>query len=254
NAGENFYAKMMRIEDIIIDPDIARLFKMSDNTREIIAQDIKEQGFDKGQPLSLWKGKNIVLDGHTRLAAAREAGLEEIPVVEREFENKEDAILYTFERQVIRRNLTADEIITAVELMPETRSRKGQGRTAAQLAERLKVSEAHIYQIRAILKKAAPEEIDAVRTGKTSVMETYLKINPPKPRERDTEPYVAVHDSILVSRLDILKSAVVLLAGAAETKAALLLVNHFFRKNERKAFIKVLPENIKRFLEEIQPV
>jgi ParB family chromosome partitioning protein len=255
----------MRIEDIIIDPDIARLFKMSDNTREIIAQDIKERGFDKGQPLSLWKGKNIVLDGHTRLAAAKEAGLEEIPVVEREFEDKEDAILYTFERQVIRRNLTADEIITAVEMMPETRSRKGQGRTAAQLAERLKVSEAHIYQIRAILKKAAPEEIDAVRTGKTSVKETYLKINPPKPREQDAEPEVGAQTgermtelsgSILVSRLDILKSAVVLLAEAKEAKAALLLVQHFFRKNERETFLKVLPESIRKAFKkpEAQPV
>ena len=53
---------------------------MSDATREEIRESIARAGFDKGQPLSLWKDKNLLLDGHTRLAAAKEAGLIEVPV------------------------------------------------------------------------------------------------------------------------------------------------------------------------------
>jgi ParB family chromosome partitioning protein len=277
NAGKNYYAKMMRIEDIIIDPEIARVFKMSDEIRETVREDMKENGFDKSQPLGLWKGKNVVLDGHTRLAAAREAGLEEVPVVELEFEDKEDAILYTFERQVIRRNLSIAEIITAVEMMPEARSRKGRGRAVAQLAERLKVSQSHLYQIKAILKKASPEDIEAVRAGTAPVKETYLKLRPPKhsrhgglpdrvateqqeDRPREPEPKQADRpqkpEPHWLTRAGILTSAVVLLADAKEPNAAVLLVNHFFRKDERTSFIRSLPENAKRLfaLEDIIPV
>jgi ParB family chromosome partitioning protein len=253
NAGKNFYAKMMRIEDIIIDPDIARVFKMSDTIREEIKQDIKRHGFDKGQPLGLWKGKNVVLDGHTRLAAAKEAGLEEVPVIELEFEDKEDAILYTFERQVIRRNLTPAEILRAVELMPNTRARKGEGRSAEQLARRLGVSAAHIYQTRAILEKAPEADVEAIKNGRKSVKEVYLSVNPPKqPRqEKDTDEILK---AIPTARLDILKSAVILLTEAKETKAARLLMEHFFRKDERAVFMETLPEKIGQMLSQVQSV
>jgi ParB family chromosome partitioning protein len=260
NAGKNYYAKMMRIEDIKIDPEIARVFKMSDEIREAVKEDIQEHGYDTSQPLGLWKGRDIVLDGHTRLAAAKEAGLEEVPIVELEFEDKGDAILYTFERQVIRRNLTAAEIMRAVELMPETRSRKGQGRTAAQLAQRLKVSEAHIYQARAILKKGTQEDIEAVKAGTLPVKRAYLKVNPPKEPGEDTiaeqagKRTVELAGFTSVNLLDILKSAVVLLSEAKEAKAALLLIHHFFRKHERESFMNILPQEARKLLADILPV
>jgi ParB family chromosome partitioning protein len=240
NAGKNYYAKIMRIDDIVIDPEIARIFKMSDETREEITRDIRENGFDKSQPPTLWKGKNIVLDGHTRIAAAKAAGLEEIPVAEKEFEDKDDAILYTFERQVIRRNLTQAEILTAVQLMPERRNRRGEGRSAAQLARRLGVSEAHIYQAKSVLEKAPIEDIEAIKNGEKKIKPVYLKVNPPKTS-------AAGHDGVL-------KSAVILLAEAGENRAALLLTEHFFRKNEREAFLGTLPEKARISLSGTQSV
>ena len=239
NAGKIYYAKTMKIDQIVIDPEIARLFKMSDATREEIKESIVHKGFDKGQPLSLWKDKNLLLDGHTRLAAAKEAGLTEVPVVEMDFEDKEDAILYTFERQVMRRNLTQAEILTAVKLMPAEKARKGEGRTAGKLAERLGISEAHVYQVQAILREGSEEDIEAVKSGEKPVKTVYTALRPPK-----KEKPVELHGSMP----DILKSAVVLLAGAKEEKAALVLVNHFFRKQERDAFMKTLPKNVREVL------
>jgi ParB family chromosome partitioning protein len=244
NAGKNYYAKTMKIEDIIIDPEIARLFKMSDATREEIKESITKKGYDKGQPLSLWKDKNLLLDGHTRLAAAKEAGLIEVPVVEMDFEDKEDAILYTFERQVMRRNLTQEEIVTAVKLMPAGRARRGEGSTAGKLAGRLGISEGHIYQVQAILREGSPEDIEAVKSGEKPVKTVYTALRPPK-KDRAVEE---AGKASVEARLDILKSAVTLLAEAKEEKAALLVVHHFFKKHEREAFIKLLPKNVRERL------
>ena len=241
NAGEQHYARMMRIDDIKIDPEIARVFKMSDDIRESIKESMRERGYDINEPLVLWKGRNVVLDGHTRLAAAREAGLDEVPVTELEFGAKDDAILYTFDRQLIRRNLTQAEIVTAVEMMPKTRYRRGQGRAVEHLAERLKVSPAHLYQIRTILDKASPEDVEAVRAGVVPVKETYLKL------KNKVSPSLG-------TRGDLLKSVVVLLAEAKEKQAAILVVNHFFKKNEREAFIEALPQEVRHILPDILPV
>ena len=106
NAGKNYYAKMMRVDEIVIDPVISQVFIYKQQMAEEISKRIKADGYDKSQPLALWKGKNILLDGHTRLAAAKMAGITEVPVVEMGFEEKEDAILYTFQRQALRRNLS----------------------------------------------------------------------------------------------------------------------------------------------------
>jgi ParB family chromosome partitioning protein len=127
NAAKNIYAKAMRVDDIIIDPEISQIFKIQKNMQHEILQKIKNLGFDKSQPLTIQKGTNVLLDGHTRLAAAKDAGLEEVPVVEMEFDDRKAAMMYTFERQALRRNLSASEILKAAQMLPDERNRKGEG-------------------------------------------------------------------------------------------------------------------------------
>ena len=182
NAGKNYYAKTMRVEDIVVDPLISQVFIYKREILNEVCKSIREKGYDKSQPIAVWKGTNIVVDGHTRLAAAKEAGLEEVPVAEMEFAGKEEAILYTFERQVLRRNLTAAEILTAVQMMPERKAKDGTGSAAYQLAEKLGVSESHLYKARKILKEAAPEDIEAVKAEEKTVKEVYNKLRKPKPK------------------------------------------------------------------------
>jgi hypothetical protein len=126
NAGKNLIAKPFRIDDIVIDAKISSVFKVSDKMRSEIMKKINAEGYDKSQPIVLWEtedGKYILVDGHTRLAAAKALGLTEIPAVIMDFATFDEAILYTFERQMVRRNLTQGEIVTAVELMPKMASR-----------------------------------------------------------------------------------------------------------------------------------
>ncbi|MDR2510628.1 MAG: ParB N-terminal domain-containing protein [Spirochaetaceae bacterium] len=183
NAGKNYYAKMMRIEDVVVDPEISKVFVYQNKIFEEITRSIRDEGYDKSQPIVVWKERNVVLDGHTRLAAAKTAGLEEIPAVDLEFEDKEDAILYTFERQVIRRNLTSGEILTATQMLcgrAGHRKHDGKGRAADILAERLGISRATVCRAKKVLEEAPEEAIEAIRKGEKTIGETYKEITKPK--------------------------------------------------------------------------
>jgi ParB-like chromosome segregation protein Spo0J len=248
NAGKNYMARTVRIADIVIDPEISRIFKIHDKTRDEIRAKIKRFGYDKSQPVVIWKGQNILVDGHTRLAAAKESGLEEIPTVEMEFEDREAALLYTFERQVVRRNLTGPEILTAARMLHGRKERDGKGRAAELLADRLGISASTVYQAQAILREAAEADVQAVRNGEQSIKAAYNKMKE-KSASRPAEKTFPVTDAqSLPEHIKLLKAAVLLLVDADEKKAAELLVAHFLKKHEKEGFYTLLPEHTRNTL------
>jgi ParB family chromosome partitioning protein len=240
NAGETF-SKLVRISDIKIDPEISKIFTRSDKIRDEIKTKIEKFGFDKSQPVTLWKGKNIIVDGHTRLEAAIENNLEKIPAVELEFETHDDAILYTFERQAIRRNLTPADILKAAQLMKGPKTRDGTGRKADLLAERLGVCAATIYQARKIAKEASKEDITAIQKGETSLKAVYKKLTKP-----NDSIFTVTDAQNLPENVKFLKGAVILLAEARESTALKLLINHFLKKHEKNGFYRLLPEPLQQ--------
>ena len=48
-----------------------KLFPIQEETLAAISQDIEGNGFDPVFPLVVWEEENVVVDGHTRFAAAR---------------------------------------------------------------------------------------------------------------------------------------------------------------------------------------
>jgi hypothetical protein len=252
NAGKKNDVKLFPVKDIKIDPEIAGIFKISDKVLKQIQEQIEKFGYNEEEPVVIWKGKNILVDGRTRLTASKNAKLEKIPVFEKEFENREAAILYTFESQVMRRNLTGAEILTAAQMIKGRKENDGTGRAAEIMAEKLGISPATVYQAKAILKDASPETLKEVKEGKKSIKKAYNETRP--------EKEFTVNDAqSLPGNVAFLKSAVTLLVeeGSANTiittptveaaryfKAAELLINHFLKKNEKAGFYKLLPENI----------
>lgn len=214
NAGKNYYSKPFRVADIVIDPVISKVFAIRKKTLEDVARKIRENGYDKSQPVVVWKGKNILLDGHTRLEAAKELGLEEIPAAELEFESMEDALLYTFERQALRRNLTPAEILNAARLMEQKKKRDGKGRAAEQMAEHLGVSAATMYSAKKILKEAAPEAVEAVRKGERSIRSVYSEITEKNRKAKEAEPAPPVQEEMFEEgESDPLKEVIMKISG-----------------------------------------
>jgi ParB-like chromosome segregation protein Spo0J len=239
NAGDSYNVKYIPIDKIAIDPEISGTFKSSEKIIDEICQSILKDGFHKEEPLTLWSGQNILLDGHQRYTAAKKAGLVEVPYVEKEFVCREDAVLYTFERQVIRRNLTGAEILAAAKMLPDKRSKNGDGRAAEIWAKRLGISPATMYQASSVLKNASEEDLQDVRDGKVSIKKIYNKNKQPKETE-----FVVNDSQGLPTNVSFLKGAVILLVDAKQTQAAELLINHFLKKNEKRGFYSLLSETV----------
>ncbi|GAB6391576.1 MAG: ParB family transcriptional regulator [Treponematales bacterium] len=271
NAGKTYLAKSVRIADIVIDPEISKVFSIDEKTLAGVTQKMKTAGYDKSEPVVIWKDQNILVDGHTRLAAAKELGLEEIPAVEMEFADREDALLYCFERQKLRRNLTSREILVAAELIHnKTAGRKAKGQTeedsghsAEQMAEKLGVSRSTLYQARKVLREASEEDLEAVKAGKKSIKAAYTAVKKtktpaPVPAAKTVPPFAPKNEPEEGPETDswgnedspeavrFLKSAVTLLARAKEVSAALMLIDHFLKKKERNGFIQRLPQEVQR--------
>ena len=251
NSGKNHAIRLMRISDIVLDPEFSELFRRDPRIIQEIHGSIKTRGFDPEQPLVLWKGHKTLVDGYTRHAASVDAKLEEVWVLEREFETKEEALFYAFERQAIRRNLTGAEILNAIKMLPEARSKKGEGRSAERLASRLGISPSTVYQSQDILKNSTEEVIQAVQNGEMTITAAYKKNHPRKeikPDKPDVE-FVVTDAMNLPDHIKFLKGAVILLCEKELQSSAELLINHYLKKNEKNGFFKLLPESTRKMLD-----
>jgi len=120
--------KMMKVKDIEVKEPFSQLFPIDPETLERIKEHMKTHGYDMSQSVPVWRG--TLLDGHTRLKAVEENGIEEIPVCEKDFVNEDEAIEYAIHNQVDRRNLTDGDILRLVEKL-DSRYRAGRPKFAS---------------------------------------------------------------------------------------------------------------------------
>jgi ParB-like chromosome segregation protein Spo0J len=198
NSGAAVLARMMRTSEIQTDPVLERIFAIKEETLESIIKSMKETGYDKAEPIVIWKGKSIAVDGHTRLKAAIAAGITEIPVEEKEFASLDEAKEYTKKRQINRRNLSQAEIFEASAELQNKEERDGTGRAAEILAKELGISAATVHHARAVAASAESGVIDQVKQNKMSINQAYnlTKKKTSKPEHAEYENVKAkIHKS-----------------------------------------------------------
>ena len=162
------------------------LFPINRVTLEAIAKDMKGRGFDPAAPIVTWDG--IVIDGHTRLEAARMNGITDVPTVDKEFADEDEAIAYAIHAQRARRNLTDSDIVRLVGELDKRRERGGDrkseaakskaphgaiDKSATETAEIIGTSTRKVEKARAVLDKAAPEVKAAVVSGDMTINKAY---------------------------------------------------------------------------------
>lgn len=110
-------ATKKRLDELITRAPFENLFEIEKEMLEVISKDIKEHGYDSEKPVFAWKheGDLVVLDGHTRVKAARKARIKEIPVVARQFADEDEAWQFAFAQQAHRRNISQVEIVERLE-------------------------------------------------------------------------------------------------------------------------------------------
>jgi ParB-like chromosome segregation protein Spo0J len=191
--------QQIMIGDIETREVFSSLFPILPKTLSAIAEDIGENGYDKAHPVVMW-GRTVV-DGHTRVEAARQAGLTSIPVVQKEFADEDTAISYAIHTQRDRRNLTDSDIIRLVEELDRRRSKSEAGKqgrnkqlgqaqrcasprkSATVTAEIVGASTRKIEQARAILDHTKPEVLQQVKNGTLSINQASKTIRSAKKKK-----------------------------------------------------------------------
>ena len=133
--------KWMDWKQIKTRPPFNELFP-SFNEWQRIFESMLQNGYDETYPVVIWKGKDVCIDGHCRLYALKmleqhpQYAIREIPVIERTFKDKDEALLYAVHCQRDRRDMTDADIIFAVKAL-DSRASHGGNRTSKKYMRNL---------------------------------------------------------------------------------------------------------------------
>jgi ParB family chromosome partitioning protein len=177
----------MYIDDIKTALPFRDLFPIRKRVLDDIMWDMRKNGYDNSQPLVLWKDHgNVIIDGHTRLVAARKANIYQIPIVFKAFSDEEAALKYAISCQRNRRNLTDSELVACVVELDKRRDKNANlkqnlteaqpcasGKSAKDTADLLGVSTRKVEQIRAVMDNAPDKIKRMVKTGRMTVNSAY---------------------------------------------------------------------------------
>jgi hypothetical protein len=95
--------------EIVIDPEFRDLIPaLSEEELNGLEKSIVENGFNPAFPLIVWKGHNILVEGHNRYNVCMKHDIEPL-VIEQYFESREQVMSWMIENQLSRRNLTTEQ-------------------------------------------------------------------------------------------------------------------------------------------------
>ena len=173
------------------------LFAIDPDTYGAVVANMDINGYDPAFPIILWN--DIVVDGHTRLIAARTLGLKEIPVQQKEFENEKQALDYAIHNQRDRRNLSEAEILHCIEAIDAPISKKEAGskggkisktpsgskivdasktKTHVETAKKLKIGQTKVLDARTVLADADAKA--DVESGKKTISKAAKEVREKK--------------------------------------------------------------------------
>lgn len=94
--------------DLIIDNEFRDFLPpLTDNEYKQLEENLLRDGILN--PLVVWKGQNVLVDGHARYEIARKHNLP-FETTELDFDDRDDVMLWMFQNQCARHNLTTKEI------------------------------------------------------------------------------------------------------------------------------------------------
>lgn len=196
NKFDSERIQMVEISKLKFDKDFKDLFTQEPEKVERIAQDMKIRGFDKAQPIIATKDGSI-LDGNSRYMAANQIGIKYVPVVYKEFADKNEALKYELHLQLDRRNLTDAEVFAMFKKLEEMKQEaKSEGKstedfTDEKLAEQLKKSERQVQKMRELSKKADEQTLDKVASGELSINQAYSEVKKAEhPKENNEKLFI----------------------------------------------------------------
>lgn len=172
------------------------------------------------QPIIVWKGKNIIVDGHNRYAICTKLKIP-FKVEDMEFKDENEVMIWMINNQFARRNLSLELRLDLTYKLREVEQKQAQermlagkkiedkktlgvqdtpgsnktlascearvakkGKTLSKVAEKAGVSRATVERYDTIQRKGTDEQKEAVRSGKKKIGTVYKEI---QAKEKPTE-------------------------------------------------------------------
>jgi len=96
----------MNITDMVVDQEFKNLIPgLSQMEYAQLEQNIVEDGVVR-EPITIWKGHDIIVDGHNRYSIIQDHPEVEFSVYEKEFDSRDEVIAWMCANQLGRRNLS----------------------------------------------------------------------------------------------------------------------------------------------------
>ena len=174
-------SKIIAIEKIEEHEKFKELYSIDEDLLKRISEDMRQNKFDASQPVHIWLCKDedekehyYLIDGYTRIAAAKLAELSTVPYFEHNFESFEEAHRYALHLQVDRRNLDSSDLLKNIEvLMGSDYIQNIKGNKNAAVGEMLGVSEKTVERANFVEKNASEEQMAAIEAGEATINSTY---------------------------------------------------------------------------------
>ena len=204
------------MENLKVDPEFEKLIPpLSKEERGGLERSLREEGCRDA--LVIWKGRNIIVDGHHRLRICQKHGIR-FNVVQRDFADRDQVKKWIIENQFAKRNLTDYQrglLALELEKLFAEAAKAQQGRrtdllknssksytpmnTRRQVARIAGVSENTIQRIKLVREKATDVEKTRLSTpgSRQSIHKVYMRIRrdeikvetPPFPNDKFTLIY-----------------------------------------------------------------
>lgn len=190
NLQKTNQKKNLKIKDITLIPEFEKLLTMDDSVVSAMIESMKTEGFKSGHELHIWayKGKYILIDGHTRRHCAMKAGLTSVPCIIHHFETLEEAKTFAIREQTDRRNLSGEALLQAVANFNFEKGKgnagEKKGKASEIIGKQLGVSSKTVEKARVVLKEATEEQKEAIRKEELSVNQVYNQIRAKNPTEK----------------------------------------------------------------------
>lgn len=196
------------IDSVEARPPFCDLFGLDDDSYSLIVENMKAVGYDRSEPVVVWKQMNVVVDGHQRFEAAGEAGLTTLWAIRMSFESEAAAVTYAFKRQLGRRNATDATLLKAMIVIDRRGPRGGDRRSptaikpagaglkssAERTGELLGTSETKVTRMRYVLDEGDEAVNREILEGRLTINAAYQQVrarrrakhaeDPPEPGPR----------------------------------------------------------------------
>ena len=260
---ENKYL-LMHILDVHTAAPFKDLFTIKPSVLADITAAMKKNGYDNAFPLILWAGHGgVLVDGHTRLQAAKDAGVLDVAVVMHDFADEEEALEYAITCQHHRRNLTDAELLSCLSALDKRKnigrpkknpSREGvSGESAEKTAKLLNISRAKVERLRTVKDHGSEKTKAAVAAGEMTINKAYNETMRDRRAQR-------VQEAPEKSPAEVRAERITAMIGAITPKVRIVLENEVrafpelrYTAQERNRFDEALCGAISNLIGEMIP-